>query len=310
MSLFKPSSETGKTVYDKILIWGPTHTSKTHAALGWPEPALVDVENRGAHFADRFVFSHAQPRTMDEILAIIEELKAGHLPCKSFILDGYSGIYEKLVVRHTVTVTVDGRVSAATDYVTVNKRIAPVREFMFSTSGQNLIITAHAQQKYDRQGKIFTKRSELQFLGDEKFRYAFDYIFRTEATGPDPRVHAIRFHVEKSASPKLKIGEVLLVRPNESLYETFHARVSYVSGSGKAAPAVSVAPPAAVPADPISAEQMDAIEVLSRRAGLGQLELGDFVKRITRRTPLYKNMDASEAQRLITVLEHRSKGAA
>lgn len=293
MSLFKSSEETGKNVCDKTLIWGPTHTSKTHASLTWPRPAVVDVENRARHFADRFKFEHAEPRTLKDILDIIAELKAGTLACDSFILDSYSAIYEKLVAMHTSTTTnADGVTTAITDYVTVNKRIAPIREFVFSTAGQNLIVIAHAQQKYERQGKTFTKRG-IDFVGDEKFRYAFDYVFRTEPTGNDPRTHAVKFHVEKSASPHLKIGEFILVKPTESFYELLRARTH----------PVTTAP------EPISQDQAMQIEVLAQKLGWSETQLADAVKKITRRTPVYKSMDAPEADRLIHAMETRTKVA-
>src|SRR5581483_11646057 len=55
MSAFKPSSETGQQTFAKILFWGPPGAGKTHTALTWPEPALVDMETRGRNFANRFV---------------------------------------------------------------------------------------------------------------------------------------------------------------------------------------------------------------------------------------------------------------
>jgi hypothetical protein len=236
VSSFKRSSETGKDVRDKIFIYGPTHTSKTHASLGWPDPAIVDVENRAGHFADRFDFGHAQPRTMDDILTTLDELRAGTIPCGTFIIDGYSVIYDKLRIAHTQVTekTVAGIIkrTAIIDNVSVNRRIAPVREFIFSTVAQHLVVTAHAQQKYDFVGENNLRaRDRQEFLGDDKFRFAFDYIFRAEATGAavgghDPRLHPIKFIVEKSASPRLKIGDAIVVKPTESLYVKFKERTA------------------------------------------------------------------------------------
>jgi len=331
LSLFKKSSETGKNVRDKILIFGPTHTSKTHAALGWPDPAIVDVENRAGHFSDRFDFFHAQPRTMDDILEVIAELKSGRIGCKTFVLDSYSAIYVKLVAVHTtVTSPQQGKVPVAvTDYATVNRRVAPIREFIFSTIDQDLIVVAHQQQKYDRAGNNFSKRKEVEFMGDEKFRYAFDYVFRTEPTGSDPRTHAVKFVIEKSASPKLKIGDVLAVKPNEKLYDVFRQRVgkgetaarssAAAPPSPEAAPAPASEPPqqeqpalldTAVANRPLTREQIAAIAKLQSQLGLNHGDIGVFVLGITEhRYQDYKSLTGGEAQTLIAMLEKQAAGS-
>jgi len=317
LSKFASSKDTGKNIRDKVLIYGPTHTSKTHAALGWPDPAIIDVENRAGHFADRFQFMHARPRTMQDIVGVLDELQDGQIGCASFIIDGYSAIYEKLVVSHTDTFEKQGKMNAVTDYAMVNKRIAPVREFIFAAADRNLIVTAHSQQKYDRTGNNFSKRERIEFLGDDKFRYAFDYIFRTEATGPDPRANAIKFHVEKSASPRLKIGDTIVVRPNEAFYVLFQQRVSGVTASGNTHPRESGAAdtPGRVttPSSPvlsdngsITTEQRDRLEVLMHQVGIAQSEFVTLTKNISaRRTPLYQELTAREAATMIANLEKR-----
>lgn len=326
MTAFKRSSETGKHVHNKILIYGPTHTAKTHAALTFPDPALVDVERRGAHFADRFDFYHAQPRTLDELLLVVGELKGGALACGTFIIDSYSVIYEKLVVAHTQTTVNNGKPTAVVDFVSVNRRIAPMREFVFWTGEQDLIVIAHAQQKFDRTGNTFTKRQGLEFLGDDKFRFAFDYIFRTEAIGKDPRIAPIKFHVEKSASPHLKIGDEIVVRPNERFYESFQARVKpgappAASGEKKAinpsTPMSTDLPPgdesAAIieAAGPVSTTQLARIGELQSAARLNNGDLGVLILGVTsHRTQSKHDLSRSEADKLVGILEARAKVAA
>lgn len=317
MSRFAPSTETSKKVVEKILIYGPPHTSKTHAALGFPKPAIIDVENRAGHFAigERFKFMHAQPRTMANILDILDEAKTGELQCKSIIIDSYSAIHEKLVAQHTRSwKDNEGQMQAVTDYATVNRRIAPVREFIFQAVDEHLIVIAHQQQKFDRVGKVFNARKKVEFQGDDKFRFAFDYIFRTQPTGDDPKVSPVQFIVDsKSASPRLKIGDVILVRPGESFYDLFRARTGLGETKPPATQQVAAPSPAAAPAapvGPVTQEQIDAIEVAVGRLHLPQMELASLVKHISRGTPHYRQLSSAHAQRLVVVLHERLKGAA
>ena len=241
-------------------------------------------------------------------------MQGGQIGCASFIIDGYSAIYEKLVVAHTDTFEKQGKMNAVTDYAMVNKRIAPIREFIFGAADRNLIVTAHSQQKYDRAGNNFSKRERVEFLGDDKFRYAFDYIFRTEATGPDPRTNAMNFHVEKSASPRLKIGDAIVVRPNEAFYALFQQRVSGATApanhprdTGSAdTPGRTTPSPVLSDNGLIADEQRDRLEVLMHQVGLAQSEFVTLTKNISaRRTPLYQELTAREAATMIANLEKR-----
>ncbi len=307
-SLFQSSVETGKLTRDKVLIYGPTHTSKTHAALTFPKPAIVNVENRAGHFTDRFEFLHARPRTHADVLAVLEEARRGALQCETVIFDSYSADYEKLVARHTTEIETNGKLVVTTDYVTVNKRIAPVREFAFAAVTYNVVFIAHQQQKFDRNGNNFTRRNQADFRGDEKFRFAFDYIFRTESTGPDPRVAPVKFHVEKSASPHLKLGVALAVRPDESFYKIFRSRIA--GSAGTPGQSASSAPAPAAPEGMISDEQAATIKDLARSLHLGQLELADYCKNVSRRSPHLMHLMAAEAARVIAVLERKVKDVA
>ncbi len=204
MSLFKDSGQiTDADVFDKILFWGPNGVGKTHTAMTWPDPVFVDREGgRAAHFRDRFHFMHFAPTSLSDVAAAFKELRAPSAPGKTVVTDSASAIYADLVVEHTSR-TENGKY--VTDWVTVNRRFGACLDFAFGVTAKNVIFTAHQATKLVRQGRDF-RADGLKFIGDEKFRYAFDYIFRLESKG-DPRVAPPIFHVEKSAAPDLKVGQ-------------------------------------------------------------------------------------------------------
>lgn len=331
MSFFKRSSETGKSVRDKILIYGPTHTSKTHQALTWPDPALVDVENRAAQFADRVDFFHAQPKTMDDINGILDELKRGSTNCATFIIDSYSTIFEKLRVAHTSLTQPDaqGKRTAIIDNVSVNRRIAPVREFIFSVFEHYLIVIAHAQQKYDFAGKENLRaRDRLEFLGDDKFRFSFDFVFRTQMQGNDPRQCPVKFIVEKSASPHVNVGDEWTVRPNERLFDVFMARTKrappppagFAARPSQHVPEHKPEPQRSEPAkrpeedptnQPITVKQLREIGELQTRAKMNSGDLSIVIMGVTQNQVQSKNdLNAAEGDRVIAILHERVKAAA
>jgi len=202
-SAFKKSSDL--TVYDKILFWGPPETGKTHAAMTWPGVAHVDTENRGAHFADRFDFLHAEVGSIKELGDVFKEIRSGSLSCETIVTDSYSAIYDKLVIEHSKPADSGKHV---TDYPTVNKRISAVRDFAFSIPNMNVIFLAHAKMKYEMVGTSMRPKG-IDFNGDATFRYAFDYVFQLQSNG-DPRTNPATFIVEKSASPNLKRGDKIV----------------------------------------------------------------------------------------------------
>lgn len=303
MSLFHPSSESAKHVHDKILLWGPPGSGKTHCALTWPEPALIDVETRGAHFADRVSFAHAEPQSIEEIQEVLKELRSGALPCQTFVFDSYSAVYEKLTVAHTKQTPKGDYV---TDYVTVNKRIATFREFAFSVARRNVIFIAHQTEKYDRQGNVFTKRG-IDFVGDDKFRFAFDFIFRLQPNGKDPSKTPATFHIEKSASPHLAVGQEIrgldyakflaLTRKKELRGEALadaQTRESHVDHSRDD--------------EPVGPDEVAAVE--RARAGIDPREFIDIVVAVTGSGSDYKKTSIGKARQIIARLRDIRKGAA
>jgi hypothetical protein len=205
MGMFESSAEAAAKVRDKILFYGPMGSGKTHTCLTWPNPLLVDVETRGAHFGDRFDFKRAAPPSFEKMLDVFKAIRAGNpdAASDSLILDSYSIIYEKLVVAYT---SISDKGNVTTDYASVNRRLAAVREFTMSIDSKNVLLIAHAIEKFARKGNEYTSKG-WSYLGDEKFRYALDFIFRVEPTGNDPRTSPPKFHVEKSASQYVKVGD-------------------------------------------------------------------------------------------------------
>lgn len=308
MSLFRDSSQISDAeVYDKILFWGPQHSGKTHAALSWPDPAVVDLENRDAHFKDRFRFKLASVPDLETLGKVLKALKAGEIQCSSFVFDSYSAAYEKLTVEHTVAKTRDGKTSYVTDYTTVNKRDDALREFCFSIHNRNVLFIAHAQQKYDRRGDVFTPKG-LDFKGQEKFRFAFDYIFQVVSNG-DPRVKPPTFIVEKSASPNLKVGDQLRGLDYAKFIEITRGKQQQntsappLKGEVLADAQATGQLPMGTDEEPILERQAHAIDALCKQMHATRSDLHNVVLDVTgKRTGDYLKTTSEEAAKIIKQL--------
>jgi AAA domain len=297
MSLFKASSETAKDPVSKILLWGPPGAGKTHFALSAPKPALIDVETRGRSFAVRqteFNFVHAEAPMLADFAEAVREVRSGKIDCESVVVDSGSAIYLKLVEEHTKP-TGDG--AYVTDWVTVNRRFLSCLNFVFSIAGRNVLFTMHAATKLVREGRSF-RAAGLHFIGDERFRFGFDYIFRLDPQGKDPA--KTLFHVEKTSSPALTVGDAV---PGLT-WNQFRD----VTGPKKPVPPQRSSMAAAAPASP---DTLRVIDRLAVELGYGDLEIGALVRGITsHRTASVRDLSKDEQLRLQRMLQDRMKGAA
>ncbi|GAC1388038.1 MAG: hypothetical protein NVSMB31_01370 [Vulcanimicrobiaceae bacterium] len=236
--MFASSKSLQNLKRDKILIYSASGYGKTHALMSWPKMALIDVETRGHHFADRFDFVHAYAETINDVTAALKEIRSGRIPCETVGFDSASAMYMKLIEAHS---KLSDTGSLTTDWPVVNRRMLDLLNFIFSMSQKNVIVTAHLGEKLNRVGKDFQKAG-AHFIASETLRFGFDYIYRLEPQGDakmfDPRTTPALVIVEKSASPILKVGARF-----EGLSYAKH--LAMTRGAEKAAPpSVPVSAPA------------------------------------------------------------------
>jgi hypothetical protein len=304
--LFRSSAETSKEFVAKVLVYGPSNSGKTHFGLGAPEPILLDVENRGRSFGRRqteFNFQHAEIETTDDLREAFRQIRSGKVAGKSIVTDSGSAIYNKFVMAHS---KMNDAGNLVTEWPMVNRQFLAMLDFTFSIIGKNVVFTMHQGQKLARKGRDFEQQG-VQFIGDEKFRYGFDYIFRIEPIGSNPNEHHAKWHVEKSVSPNLPVGGFI----SDLTWEKFERIATAPTKSDAPTETLPAAEASANSPRPINDGQRVRIDDLTEQLRLGQMELADAVKDVTDgRTPMVSNLNAGEALRLIRALEQRAKGAA
>lgn len=319
MSRFRSSAAlVAETPRLKVLVWGMPGVGKTHFGMTFPTPAVIDFENRARAFAGRFEFDHAAVGSLAELAEALKEVRT--LPNETIVIDSASAIYKAFERAHTGVPKRDGTVNEGeTDYVTVNKRFAALISFAFA-SDKNVVFTAHTQEKMQREGRDF-KKLGANFTGDQRLRYALDYIFRMEPTGVNPATHPPRFTCEKSSSPNIVVGEAII----GLTYASLVARIAGKQPSPAPAPAAkipsaeesglkgeqladaiatgAVAPPARPDTDPVDDGVINAIVAAAEQVGLDDQALVDLSIR-TIKTPAWRQTTVGNARALFAAIAH------
>jgi len=81
----------------KVLLIGEAGSGKTHAALTFPNPAVIDAEGSVDWFADRFKFKAVATKSYSDVRDLIRSVREGHVPCETVVIDSLTTIYNGLI---------------------------------------------------------------------------------------------------------------------------------------------------------------------------------------------------------------------
>lgn len=183
MSSFK-KPEAGKA-FVKLLLFGTAGTGKTHGALTFPKPAVVDTEGGTAFFADRVDFTSVEERGYKAILGLIDEVEHGNVECDTFIIDSVTSVYNVL----QLALSDDGnKALRPMDWGILKARFKAMLDFSYDALPKHVVFTAHEKAEYAREGQTVdgrtVKANELVTIGyipdcDRKVEHTVDFVFRT-----------------------------------------------------------------------------------------------------------------------------------
>lgn len=183
MSSFK-KPEAGKA-FVKLLLFGTAGTGKTHGALTFSKPAVVDTEGGTAFFADRVDFTSVEERGYKAILGLIDEVEHGNVDCDTFIIDSVTSVYNVL----QLALSDDGnKALRPMDWGILKARFKAMLDFSYDALPKHVVFTAHEKAEYAREGQTVdgrvVKANELVTIGyipdcDRKVEHTVDFVFRT-----------------------------------------------------------------------------------------------------------------------------------
>jgi hypothetical protein len=247
------------------------------------------------HFRDLFTFNYVETPTLVLFGDALKAIRAHGIPGESLLFDSVSALYLKLAEAET-SVSSTGKYTV--NYANVNRRMLAALNLVFEAVDKNVIVTAHAAQKWQQKaggGPGALEKAGLDIVADPKFRYAFDYIFRVEPTGPDPRTSPPKFIVEKRpAGVSLKIGQTIVGLD----YAKFVGLTRGAAPDGVACDTRAQRPTADQPRGLIGDATQREIKALERAARVGDAEMAELVDAATLgRTRSYLELTEVEFKR-------------
>lgn len=214
----------------KISLYGGPGVGKTYFALGFPKPAVIDLEGGTDFYGNRFDFSVLDTKSFAEILDAVNFLETGKHDFQTLVIDPITIVWSSLQ---------DGRLEfKAKD---VNKVVsgAEKTDFNYRDWGQmkrfysmlmtklvnlpmHIVIVGRMKDEYeinDRSGEMTKKGVKLD--AEKSTPYLPDIVFRFEIDNKGNRIAVF----EKDRSGHFQVGS-----KHENLsYESFRPLIEQIS---------------------------------------------------------------------------------
>lgn len=201
----------------KVLLIGEAGTGKTHAALTFPKPVMIDAEGSADWFSDRFAFSAVNTKSYTDVSDLLKQIRNGGVPCETVIIDSLTSIYNGLVNAAT-----EARLAGPypsddlrpIDWGRIKRKFSTLLDELYHKLPVNVVCIGWIKPEYAKPGDIVNNQAVKQndlvkvgevFDGDRKTAYAFDFVFKIE--GNDGR--RTRATVIKTRSGLLQAGQVI-----------------------------------------------------------------------------------------------------
>lgn len=80
----------------KVTVYGESGVGKTHFALTFPDPAVIDTESGTDFFAGRFNFLVWKTKSYADVLAAVKMIERGEVKCQTLVIDSITVINDVL----------------------------------------------------------------------------------------------------------------------------------------------------------------------------------------------------------------------
>jgi len=180
----------------KILLWGPTGTGKTRTALGFPKPAVIDLERGTSFYASEFDFEVLPPASPDDIMRAVKWLRDNRHDFKTLVIDPIS-VYWAALQRKWSDIFL-ARLSnrpgfkheffelGPREWSTIKSEFAELVSVLMQLD-MNVVVVAHDKVTYDATGS-FMKAVGSGPDTEKNMDRMFDVVIRCERvdTPQDP----------------------------------------------------------------------------------------------------------------------------
>lgn len=199
----------------KVLLLGEAGVGKTHAALTFPKPAVIDAEGSIDWFADRFKFIAVPTKSYADVRDLLGNVRNGQTKCETIVIDSLTSIYNGLVNAATIERQKNGSDDLRPlDWGRIKRKFSSLLDELYHQLPVHVVCVGWIKPEYakpgDRiNGKTVSANDLVKigetFDGDRKTLYAFDFAFKI--LGNDGK--KTRAQVLKSRSGMLTQGQVI-----------------------------------------------------------------------------------------------------
>ena len=221
---------SAKKKHLKIAVYGPPGVGKTYFGLGFPSPAVIDLEGGTDFYADRFQFSVLDTKSFAEVLNAVEFLETGHHDFKTIVIDPITVIWSALQEGRLEfkTKNLDKAVSGEEKTFFSYQDWGQIKRFysMLMTKLVNLpmhvVMIGRQKDEYEIKGNEMSKIG-VKMESEKSTPYLPDICFRLEVgkNGSGKRVAVF----EKDRSGYFPIGS----RVEGISYESFRPLIDQIS---------------------------------------------------------------------------------
>ena len=167
----------------KLLVWGDSGTGKTTLALGFPRPALIDLEGGADLYAEKAEFDVFRCTTADEVLHAVTWLATNRHPYRTVVVDPISVYWDQLQRKWSDLFLLRNRGAKGyhfeffdmgpKEWQTVKAEHKDLLRRLASLD-LNVIVTARQRPLYADGG--FMRVAGETFDGEKNIGYAFDSV--------------------------------------------------------------------------------------------------------------------------------------
>jgi len=199
----------------KVLLIGEAGVGKTHAALTFPNPAVIDAEGSIDWFSDRFAFTAVPTKSYSDVRDLTKQVREGKVQCETLVIDSLTSIYNGLVNAATMERQKQGSDDLRPlDWGRIKRKFSSLLDELYHKLKVNVVCVGWIKAEYAKpgdtvQGKVVAQNDLVKigevFDGDKKTMYAFDFVIKV--LGNDGK--RARAQIVKSRSGALKAGQII-----------------------------------------------------------------------------------------------------
>lgn len=177
MSLFQEAGPLENRL--KMYIYGETGTGKTVTSLHFPNPSIFDTEKGTNYYYKFFKFKRIQSSDPVVLNKAIDELLENPGDCKTFIIDQFTTIAEKIADNYLTKLKIKSGNPNYTlqpkDYKPIKMAIKNLIDKLLSLD-MNIIVTAKSSTLYSDKKEEFMQVVGTKADGPKELPYMFDVV--------------------------------------------------------------------------------------------------------------------------------------